>query len=177
MSQRNRSKGNSRKRDITLMTLLANESTSDARKLLLKYGKQDASNHEDLEIKLAQLYFDTPDKVSLEKELAEIHPHKKWISKYICPPEESKPKEEKPTEEPKSNADGCNCGCNCGCKCSQGGCRNRCCSMNKSNFDNEFSYFNATEKEKTNNQTRDYVGIIGVVAVVGALFYVLSKNR
>jgi hypothetical protein len=68
-----------KKKEITLMTVLAYESTSDAQKLLKKYGREPAKGYADLEIKLANLYFDTPDKVQLEKELAEIHPHKIWL--------------------------------------------------------------------------------------------------
>jgi len=68
-----------KKKEITLMTVLAYESTSDAQKLLKKYGREPAKGYADLEIKLANLYFDTPDKIQLEKELAEIHPHKKWL--------------------------------------------------------------------------------------------------
>lgn len=74
-----------KKKDITLMTVLAYESTADAQKLLKKYGREPAKGYADLEVKLANLYFDTPDKVQLEKELAEIHPHKKWLLDNITP--------------------------------------------------------------------------------------------
>ena len=74
-----------KKKDITLMTVLAYESTADAQKLLKKYGREPAKGYTDLEVKLANLYFDTPDKVQLEKELAEIHPHKKWLLDNITP--------------------------------------------------------------------------------------------
>ena len=67
------------------MTLLAYESTNESRKLLSKYGKQDAKNILDLEKKLADLYFSVDDKVQLEKEMAEIHPHKNWMMKTIKP--------------------------------------------------------------------------------------------
>lgn len=81
MSQKN-NKGNWAKKEITLLTLLANESTDGSRKLLKKYNKPDAVNHEDLERKLAELYFSTIDKIELEKEMAKIHPHRDWILKY-----------------------------------------------------------------------------------------------
>jgi hypothetical protein len=70
---------NQKKRDITLMTVLAYESTKEAQALLKKYGREPGKGYADLEVKLANLYFDTPDKVQLEKEMAQIHPHKKWI--------------------------------------------------------------------------------------------------
>lgn len=81
----NRKQRRSDRRDITLMTILANEATADSRKLLKKYNRPDAKNHTDLEQKLAELYFNTPDKVQLEKEMAAIHPHRKWLQKYIEP--------------------------------------------------------------------------------------------
>lgn len=74
-----------KKADITLMTLLAYEATDGSRKILKEYGEKDARNHKDLEVKLAELYFKTPDKKTLEKKLADIHPHKKWILKNVEP--------------------------------------------------------------------------------------------
>jgi len=67
------------KPEITLMTLLAYEATDDAQKLLKKYTKQTAKNYADLEVKLGELYVKADDKLKLEKEMAKIHPHKKWI--------------------------------------------------------------------------------------------------
>ena len=73
------------KKDITLMTLLAYEATGDSRKLLKKYNMPDAKSYGDLEIKLCELYYNTADeeKKALEKELAQIHPHKKWILRNV----------------------------------------------------------------------------------------------
>lgn len=93
--------------EITLMTVLANEATGQSRKLLKQYGESDAKNYQDLEIKLAQLYFNTKDKVELEKQLAAIHPHKNWILKNVQPVIEEKSKQEQ-IEEVKSNATGDN---------------------------------------------------------------------
>jgi hypothetical protein len=67
------------KPEITLMTLLAYEATDDAQKLLKKYTNQSAKNFSDLEVKLGELYVKAEDKLKLEKEMARIHPHKKWI--------------------------------------------------------------------------------------------------
>jgi len=89
-------KTNSLKKDITLMGVIANASTADARRLLKKYNESDAVNHEDLEFKLSKLYKNADDKKILEKELAEIHPHKDFILKNLSTPE--KPKESDPTE-------------------------------------------------------------------------------
>jgi hypothetical protein len=95
--------------EITLMTVLANEATGPSRKLLKEYGMADAKNYTDLEVKLAELYFNTTDKVALEKKLAAIHPHKNWILRNVQPVIEEKSKQEQ-VEEVKSNADGsCMC--------------------------------------------------------------------
>lgn len=95
--------------EITLMTVLANEATGPSRKILKEYGSSDAKDYKDLEVKLAELYFNTKDKVALEKKLADIHPHKNWIIKNIKPAIEETSKQEL-VEEVKSNAIGdCNC--------------------------------------------------------------------
>lgn len=95
--------------EITLMTVLANEATGPSRKILKEYGQPDAKDYKDLEVKLAELYFNTQDKVALEKKLAEIHPHKKWILKNVKPAIEETSKQDL-VEEVKSNAIGdCNC--------------------------------------------------------------------
>lgn len=91
--------------EITLMTVLANEATGPSRKILKQYGMPDAKNYQDLEIKLAELYFNTKDKVALERKLAEIHPHKNWILRNVQPVLEETSKQEQVTEI-KSNAQG-----------------------------------------------------------------------
>jgi hypothetical protein len=141
MASANRRKANDRT-DITLMTLLANEATGHSRKILKKYKQPDAKNHKDLEVKLAELYFKADDKIALEKELAEIHPHRKWLMKYIEPTivEKEVVKEITIPAEIKSNADG--------------NCPN--CSTNKtSSFDGATPSFNSV------------MGIMGIIAVVG----------
>lgn len=101
--------------EITLMTILANEATGPSRKILKEYGQPDAKNYQDLEIKLAELYFNTKDKVALEQKLASIHPHKNWILKNVQPVIEETSKQVQ-LEEVKSNATG-------DCMCPQ--CRNQ----------------------------------------------------
>jgi hypothetical protein len=97
--------------EITLMTVLANEATGPSRKILREYGAKDARDYKDLEVKLAELYFNTQDKVALEKKLALIHPHRKWILKNSEPIVVEKIVE---IEDTKSNADGVPCSCpNC----------------------------------------------------------------
>jgi hypothetical protein len=158
-NRRTRTRNNGGKKDITLMTLLANESTADARKLLKKYNKPDAINTGDLEVKLAELYYSAPDKIVLEKEMAEIHPHKKWLLKYVATPVEQAEKDIKQVEEGKdtilSNADG-----GCGC----------------SHFDAVTPAPVPQSSPEKQYTPIDYMGIIGMFAIVGLTFYVVTKK-
>lgn len=70
---------------ITIMGLLADCSTNEARALLKKYGMPPAKNKAELELALAKLYKTCDDKKQLEKDFAEIHPHKDFLKKYIAP--------------------------------------------------------------------------------------------
>lgn len=140
------------KKDITLMTLIACEATGPARRILKKHGVSDAKNYDDLEVKLAQLYFHPEtDKIALEKELAEIHPHRNWLMKYAEPQvKEVMVEVPAPAAEPvvikeeiKSNASG-----------SQ----------------------EPTPILKSQMRTIDYVAIISVAGLVGITVYVVSKS-
>jgi hypothetical protein len=143
MASRNRRK-NSNRTDITLMTLLANEATDGSRKILKEYGEPDAKDYKDLEVKLAELYFKTPDKVELEKKLSNIHPHKKWLMKYIEPVEKIVEVEKIVSAETKSNANG--------------DCPTTPTPLQTSSFSGE-----------TQMSSNSVMGIIGLVAVVGIL--------
>lgn len=142
MASRNRRKSN--RTDITLMTLLANEATAGSRKILKEYGEPDATDHKDLEVKLAELYFKTPDKVELEKKLSNIHPHKKWLMKYIEPVEKIVEVEKIVPAETKSSADG--------------DCPTTPTPIQTSSFSGEAPM-----------SSNSIMGIIGIVAVVGIL--------
>jgi hypothetical protein len=89
-------------RKITIMGLLADCSTNDAKNLLKKYGIPDAKNNQELEFKLAKLYKTCDDKKQLEKDFAEIHPHKEFMKKYLLPtpPPKAEVIVEKITETP-----------------------------------------------------------------------------
>ena len=69
----------------TLLSVLAQGSTDGARSILKKYSGQDAKNLTDLEIKLANMYSNSPKKIDIEKDFADIHPHKDFILKYNQP--------------------------------------------------------------------------------------------
>jgi hypothetical protein len=142
--------------EITLMTVLANEATAPSRKLLKEYGMQDAKNYQDLEIKLAELYFNTKDKVALEKKLATIHPHKNWILKNVQPVIEEKSNQEQ-VEEVKSNATG-----------------DRMCPRCQKLFNQEFSNVEGVTKEPQTN----YAGLIVpsmLIAVIGLTYVLILK--
>lgn len=167
-SQTNRRR-KTRKPDITLMTLLAYEATSDARKLLKKYGAKDARGYADLEQRLSELYVSTPDKVQLEKDLAAIHPHKKWLLKTMPPVEVKVEKAEIITEEKSSNADGCDCKeCRAYKPCP--------CTMNR-NWEQK-SGADGSTKEKQATSIYDYAGPMGMLIVFGIFVIALrGTNR
>lgn len=153
----------------TLLAVLANGSAEKASALLKKYSGETAQNPQDLQVKLARLYAVSPSKLDLEKEFAEIHPHKDFILKYTKPKVELQPlqpevKEKVATEEKKmivvddgySNASG---GGSCPCQKCAGG------------------YSNAsgdTVSVPQNNNTA--MVVFGAVAVVGMILYFSNKK-
>jgi len=166
------------KQEITLMTLLANESAVESRRLLKKYNKPDAKDCADLEVKLAQLYFATDDKLGFEKELAAIHPHKDWILKRTKVEEVEKSTEAE-QQQKKSNA--------------EGDCQNPNCPVHGkcipvSNFDDltkNTTPANMQDSRPIAIRSAEYdkehpyqsiIPIIGLVAVVGFMAYLL-KNK
>jgi len=80
----------------TLLSVLANASTDKAKGLLKKHTGLNATDVKDLEIKLAKLYASSPAKIDLEKEFAEIHPHKEFILKYNNPKVKVEPLQSNP---------------------------------------------------------------------------------
>jgi aldehyde:ferredoxin oxidoreductase len=116
---------------------------------LNKYGKQDAVSIPDLEKKLTDLYFSVEDKVQLEKEMAEIHPHKNWLLKTMKPEE----KEVQVVEEIKAPVFNETQTCPTCCPT---------CSMNrKSNF--------YDEQQKPSTKPTTYEAAIGPLAMLGLL--------
>lgn len=163
------------------MTLLAAEATDGARKLLIKYGVEDATGYEDLEWKLTQLYFSGVDKARLEEEMAAIHPHKNWLFKVTKANKDIQPEAKSPSTiqntssmnaeeahesirkvvaEKQSNCSGGGCkGCPgqsnaCGCSSSLDG-----------------------EPQGRSFKIQDApIGIMGIIVVAGLTFYFLSKT-
>jgi len=175
MSQKK--KGNWAKKEITLLTLLANEATSDSRKLLKKYNKSDALNHQDLENKLAELYFQTTDKLELEKEMAKIHPHRDWLLKYesvkidetkkepIIEEKKEEIKIEQPTPDVKVVETKATTPVNEECGC-----------MKKMLILQE-SKSNVTGSEETKTkQNENLIAVLGIVGIVAILGIIVTKK-
>jgi len=156
------SKRASKKREVTLMTLLANEATSDSRKLLKEYNQADAKSEADLEQKLANLYFGENDKIEIEKKLANIHPHKNWLVKTLDLTKKDQPKigtgsliideklnDVKSVEDSKTLA--------------------------SSSFDGNTK---STQEIKTNNSNTlvQTVTLLGIFSIIGLTFIIVSKN-
>jgi hypothetical protein len=87
-------KNKNKKEYKSLLSALAYGSTDNAQKILLDSGEKKADSYEELEFKLAKLYSAATDKISLEKQFAEIHPHSKFILRYLCPPKKEEQKKE-----------------------------------------------------------------------------------
>jgi hypothetical protein len=88
---------------ISLQKLVALNSTTKSKKLIVDYGYKPARNYNDL---ISKLYRFTKDyREEALKELANIHPHKDLIMNYFCVS----------NSEPKSNAYGDNKTTDCQC--------------------------------------------------------------
>jgi hypothetical protein len=115
----------------TLLSALAFGSTDEAQKILADNGMREADSYEELEYNLAKLYSNATDKIKIEKQFAEIHPHSKFILKYLSPKVEPDTKEVRKEDlqtmetettpptivEMSSNASG---SCGCGCSSAEG---------------------------------------------------------
>lgn len=163
------SKLNNRKQEITLMTILANEADKESRHILKKYNKPNAKNHADLEVKLAELYFEQDDKLAIEKDLANIHPHKDWIVRTLDLIPKSEVKcdtcEEKKTKKETDSTD-------------------------KDLIENavsksiaKFSDFNGSKEAPTPTvinskqfSSIEIIGMVGAIGLIGLTFIVVSKN-
>ena len=175
----------SQKRELNLMTLLANEATKESRELLKKYKRPDAKGYADLEVKLAELYQSSTDKFGLEKEMALIHPHKNWLLKRL---ELNKVQEVKPeigevekVKEAESTTPKIICGnpfCPihgnipmCEYSNASGTATNSFTVQEKPNVPTPIQ-----EQSQPKPSAMDYVGIIGMLAIVGISFFVITKS-
>jgi hypothetical protein len=121
-----KNKKQNKKEYKTLLSALAFGATDEAQKILAENGIAEVDSYEELEYNLAKLYSNATDKIKIEKQFAEIHPHSKFILKYLSPKVEPDTKEvrkedlqtmETETTPPtivelSSSASG-SCGCGC----------------------------------------------------------------
>lgn len=156
---------------ITIMGLLAECSTDDARKLLVKYNMPHAKNKAELELSLARLYKNTDDKKKLERDFAQIHPHRRFLEKYnvkqspITPKETNEDKIEniindakKVTEMPElfsnlTNKKDCNC------------------------QNSDFSNCDATNNASTNIMDKDKLIVFGMFGIVSILALIIVSQQ
>lgn len=178
-----KSKGDHLKKDITLLCLLANEATGNSRRLLEELGEPNSTNHADLELKLAETYKKQGDKAKFEKRLAEIHPHKEFILKYLGQttenptPEDVKTqikKEIKDEQEVTAVSENFHSACGCsGCKSNSEVQSNACgCS---SNFNGSASNAKITNDDR--DAARQNLMMLGIVSVVALSLVALGAAR
>jgi hypothetical protein len=179
----------------TLLSVLANGSTDQARGLLTKHSGENAKDLKDLEVKLARVYALSTNKKDIEREFAEIHPHKDFILKYIKPTapttteEVVQGKQEEINtvpQEPKKNVmlhDGyanANGSEQCPCySCMQTsnatGTQSAPCTCDKCTG-NQKASSETPHNLMQNNQSIMVLGIISVVAILGMVLYI-NKNK
>jgi hypothetical protein len=163
----------------TLLSVLASGSTPEARRLLKECTGEDAFSEQDLEQKLTRLYIDSTSKLDLEKDFADIHPHKDFILKY-CETKSIMPMNEPinvnklnssntevvkqveiitaPTKKEIENpTEGRACACGCG---------------KFSNADGE----QISQSIKV-NLTIAVLGVVGIVAIVGTILYLKHDKK
>jgi hypothetical protein len=174
------------------MTILANEAANESRHILKKYNKPNAANHADLEVKLAELYFEQPDKIQIEKDLAEIHPHKKWLIKSLnLVPKDSIccKKCDWSWEKSKGGEDPYKCH-----KCGTDNAEKEEKTDDKqieaiknavSDSVTKFSDFNGSKEvpqqpiiaeSKNNYSSTEIIGMVGALGIIGLTFIIVSKN-
>lgn len=176
MSNKKRKKKNY----IPIQTLIAFNNTDEALRLLERNGYK-ANSLNDIQIQLTELYKNSPDKMEIERQFVEIHPHKNLILKHLAPKESkedktivevSKPTEEQVNKEIRNTVvhDGySSCEGNPNCSCNK-----------KSNFSSACgcSGFDGTGKQSTQpakvDNSFNSIVVLGIVAIFGMLIY---KNK
>lgn len=167
-----------KKQYATLLSVLAHASTNDARQLLLTNTGEKAVNKQDLEQKLAKMYAQSTHKVDLERQMAEIHPHRDFLLKYLKKVEVQPIQTQTPADtltkydvgvektitiaEPVSQADGVSCGCNC--------CRG---SVPKNEITSNAE--GDTQVRERRTDTALVIGMVSIVAILGMV--IILKNR
>lgn len=166
----------------TLLSVLANGSELESRALLKKHSGEDAKNTQDLEVKLARLYALSPNKIDIEKEWAEIHPHKDFILKYNKPKElptsvDAVPVEKIITDTTVLDAGYSNCSGNQNCNCNKTSNACGCSGFNGFSNASGSSEQSSTYQPNQNQSAVMVVGIVSVVAILGMVLFLHSKNK
>lgn len=158
-----------KKKGQVLMRTIAMGSTDEARKLLINKNVEPAKNIPDLEYKLALLYQSTPNKKDIELELANIHPHKDFILKYLSPKELDKEvpmntEAENKIVEMATDSKTSNCEGNTNCSC------------NKSNMNGNYSNVGGdTKNSQINHNQTIILGFVSIVAIFGMVLIYKQK--
>lgn len=87
---------------VSITELLSRNSTKPCLALIHRHGKK-ARNHEELQEALAELYGEAPEKISIEQEFANLHPHKEFILRNCAAPK-------LPSNEGENYSGACGCG-------------------------------------------------------------------
>ena len=152
------------------MTILANEATRQSQALLKKYNKSNAQSYSELEMKLAELYFEPKmDKIVLEKELAEIHPHKKWLVRTLELDKKADDEEEVKDEAGKMPKVIIKKSCHAQV------CEDENCKIHGEKS-SSFSGNSSSDSKKTSNSNIEIIGLVGVIGLISLTFIIVSKN-
>ena len=178
--KKRKSRHNLKKQEITLMTLLANEATKGAGDILTEYSIPKAKNHVDLENKLAELYFaPKTDKIKIEKQLAEIHPHKNWLitSLKLNTPEDVEKIKSELSEKPKDEVVEEKIKTSCyDKKCEDNNCSIHGQKQSMSNFGGNDKVILPETSEKKTINSMELIGMVGCIGLIGLTFIIVSKN-
>lgn len=169
-------KSNKKNEYKTLLSALAYGAPDEAQKLVLKYGEEKADNYEDLEYKLAKIYSSFPDKIELEKQFAAIHPHSKFILKYLSPKKVDRPLE--PIQEKEIKTDTGtqvlkNIVVHDGYENADGETTSNCCGCHYCNKLSSADGITSVENKK--GVYFDSLVLLGIIAVVGIV--AITKNK
>lgn len=153
--------------EVSIMTTMAHEATKPSLRLLAKHGLK-ASNPNELEQKLTELYFSTANKREIEKYLAENHPHKKFLIQNLdLVPKTTIPEEKPIIEEPKVET----------AQCHDPNCFIHHPETAKA-MQEKYSHASGPSDEKNSKLlSSQEISLIALVAVVGITFYALKTAK
>lgn len=157
----------SKQAEVSIMTTMAHEATKPSLRLLAKYGLT-ASNPNELEQKLTELYFSSTNKREIEKYLAENHPHKKFLIQNLdLAPKTITSEEKQIIEEPKVEM----------AQCHDSNCFIHHPQTAKA-MQEKYSHVSGPLDEKNSKLfSSQEISLIALVAIVGITFYALKTAK